>query len=377
MNGASRLSRLILGASPPQRLRLQQTLLACIASLLYLALHWLEAWAGITTAAQVAFLSAYSLICMAVFYALIRSGLNLRFGHDPALTLPQQVFAMVAVVWSYAIAGADRGAALAFVLLVLVFGLFAFRPRDMVRLSLLTLTMLAAVILWQCHQKPAPYSWRVGIFQLSYTALAVWPIWFLSARISALRARLTRQKNALAQALEQIRRQAEIDDLTGLINRRAMAPILLSEMQLRNPAKGQNCLALIDIDLFKTVNDRFGHQAGDEVLRTFAKISKATLRTGDIFARWGGEEFLLLLPDTSIDHGVICLERMRAAIAETSFEQFCPGHRITISVGVTDLHPEDRLEEAVERADQAMYKAKQQGRNQVVTGRLYARAAFL
>jgi diguanylate cyclase (GGDEF)-like protein len=375
MTEASRFSRLILGASRPQRLRLQQTLLACVASLLYLALHWVEAWAGITSAAKVAWLSAYCLLSMAVFYTLIRSGLNLRLGKDPALTLPQQVSAMVAVVWSYAIAGDNRSASLVFVMLVLGFGLFAFRPRDMVRLSLLTLTMLAVVILWQCHQEPAAYSWRAGMFQFAYAALAVWPIWFLSARMSALRAALTRQKAALAQALDQIRQLAESDELTGLINRRAMVPILQSEQQLRNPAKGQNCIALIDIDLFKTVNDRFGHQAGDEVLRQFAETGKTTLRAGDIFARWGGEEFLLLLPDTSIEQGVKCLERMRSALAGSSFDHLCPGHRVTISVGITDLHPEDRLEEALERADQAMYKAKQQGRNQVVTGRLHARAA--
>jgi diguanylate cyclase (GGDEF)-like protein len=374
MTEASRLSRLIFGTSLPQRLRLQQTLLASAAFFTFLVLHGLEAWAGITSASQAAWLSAYCVIGMSGFYAIIRSGLNLRIRHDPALTLPQQVFAMVAVVWSYAVAGEDRGASLAIVVLILVFGLFAFHTRQMVRLSLLTLLMLAEVITWQTISNPAAYPGKVSVFQFSYAALSIWPIWILSARMSALRTRLTRQKDALEQALEQIKRMAEIDDLTGLINRRAMMPILLSELQLRHPAKGQNCIALIDIDRFKSVNDRFGHQAGDEVLRLFARIAKTTLRAGDVFARWGGEEFLLLLPDSSIEQGFKCLERMRAAVAGTSFEHFCPGHQVTISAGVTDLHPEDRLEEAIERADQAMYKAKQQGRNQVVTGRLHAPA---
>ena len=135
------------------------------------------------------------------------------------------------------------------------------------------------------------------------------------------------------------------------------------------------CLALIDIDLFKSINDRFGHQGGDDVLRIFAAVTKTALRIGDLFSRWGGEEFLLMLPDTSVDQGVECLNRVREVLAATSFDTIAPGLRVTISAGVTDLHPSDRLEMAVERADQAMYRAKQSGRDQVILGEVHAGSA--
>lgn len=151
-----------------------------------------------------------------------------------------------------------------------------------------------------------------------------------------------------------------------------MVRAIKHELTPRNPTPGAICLALIDIDLFKSINDQFGHQVGDEVLRTFANVTKRTLRFGDMFSRWGGEEFLLMLPDTSVSQGIECLNRIRAVLAATSFDAIAPGLGVTISAGVTDLHPDDTLEVAVERADQAMYRAKQSGRNQVILGKVHA-----
>ena len=104
------------------------------------------------------------------------------------------------------------------------------------------------------------------------------------------------------------------------------------------------------------------------MLRTFALATKTALREGDVISRWGGEELLVMLPDTSTDQGLECLNRIREVLAATSFDAIAPGLRVTISAGVTDLHPDDTLEEAVERADQSMYCAKQSGRDQVKLG---------
>jgi diguanylate cyclase len=111
------------------------------------------------------------------------------------------------------------------------------------------------------------------------------------------------------------------------------------------------------------------------VLRMFAAVTKKTLRAGDMFSRWGGEEFLLMLPDTSVNQGLECLNRVREVLAATSFDAIAPGLRVTISAGVTDLHPDDTLAAAVERADQSMYRAKQSGRDQVILGEVHARSS--
>lgn len=123
------------------------------------------------------------------------------------------------------------------------------------------------------------------------------------------------------------------------------------------------CLALLDIDHFKQVNDRFGHQAGDIVLKAFADSVTAGLRGADVMARWGGEEFLLLLPDTDADEGLKCVERMRAKLADITFDEIEPGLRVTFSAGLVSYEPGVSGEAAIERADAAMYRAKQAGRN--------------
>lgn len=368
----SRLDYALFGVARPQRVVLQRTALAGGIAFVLLGLHVFEVRAGLMDATQAWYLTYFCLFGTFGFYAVIRSGFNLRLGSRSSLTLPQQIFAIVTIVWTYAIAGADRGAVIALLVLILMFGVFAFRTRVMTCLAVLTLLLLAAVMLLQYCFAPSAARLKISLFELCYATLAVLPVCVLAAQINRLQSALHAKRKALEQAVDQIRRLAESDDLTSLLNRRAMLQVMQSEMHLRQPTPNQICLALVDIDLFKSVNDRFGHQAGDEVLRLFAVVGKSTLRTSDMFSRWGGEEFLLLLPDTSVAQGVQCMERLRAALAAAPFGGIAAGLEVTISVGVTDLHPNDRLEAAIDRADQAMYRAKQSGRNQVMIGAMHA-----
>jgi diguanylate cyclase (GGDEF)-like protein len=362
------LSRLILGTSKAQRQRLEQCLLACAAYFTFLILHVFEVRAGLMDARLFSWLLGFCLLGMAGFSLTIRTGLNLHIGKDPVLMMPQQIFAIVAVVWTYAIAGPDRGATLSILVLILVFGAFRFRTKDMVKLSVFALALLGGVMFWQCRMNPARYPTDLAIYQFFYAALSIWPLCVLTAWTSQMQKALASQKAALNDALEKIKRQAESDELTGLVNRRAAMPMLKSEMAARQREPGQICIALIDIDRFKAINDKFGHQTGDEALRLFAHIGKTTLRAGDMFARWGGEEFLLMLPDSTIAQGVECIERIRAALAATPFDCVCPGFKMTLSAGVTNLRLQDTLESALERADQAMYQAKQMGRDRIIVG---------
>lgn len=131
---------------------------------------------------------------------------------------------------------------------------------------------------------------------------------------------------------------------------------------LRLPAHAQYGLALIDLDHFKRINDRYGHAAGDRVLQTFATLAQACLREGDVLARYGGEEFVLLLPNVNLDQISVCCERLREAFAAAEpLGLSLTG--LSLSIGMTRLQRGDNLDLALQRADQALYRAKHNGRN--------------
>ncbi|MFC0267298.1 GGDEF domain-containing protein [Kushneria aurantia] len=160
-----------------------------------------------------------------------------------------------------------------------------------------------------------------------------------------------------------LRQLAETDPLTGLTNRRGVQRALQKRQAFHSGVAG---VVIGDLDRFKPINDSLGHEAGDAVLRCFAQRLSGMLRSEDIAVRWGGEEFLILLPDTGINEAGQFAERLRHSVAETPF--MIGRHRleVTISLGVAESHPHDQsLETAIQRADTALYRAKNGGRNRV------------
>src|SRR4051794_38054263 len=141
--------------------------------------------------------------------------------------------------------------------------------------------------------------------------------------------------------------------------------ILEDEIARAHRADTLCSIALIDLDLFKRINDAYGHPTGDEVLRTFAITMFANIRSVDRFGRYGGEEFLLVLPDMATDHGVRALDRLRAIIADLDWSAFSTGMKVTISAGVATLSPDETPDSLLARADHALYAAKARGRNRI------------
>jgi diguanylate cyclase (GGDEF)-like protein len=127
-------------------------------------------------------------------------------------------------------------------------------------------------------------------------------------------------------------------------------------------------LALMDIDQFKLINDRHGHAVGDVVLHRFGECAQTAVRVGDMLARWGGEEFLLVMPATAPAQAMAAMERVREALRQASFDDIAPGLVVTFSAGVSECAGERDLSDAIARADTAMYEAKRTGRNRVVAG---------
>jgi diguanylate cyclase len=181
----------------------------------------------------------------------------------------------------------------------------------------------------------------------------------------SLRKKLYRSSLKLKDAYRRIEELAELDELTGSYNRRCIMRMLDEEIARSRRIEAPCSVALIDLDWFKRINDTYGHPTGDEVLRTFAITTFANIRTIDRFGRYGGEEFLLVLPDTATDGAAQILERLREIIADLDWSAFSPGMRVTISAGVATLRPRETPDTFLARADSALYSAKAKGRNRI------------
>lgn len=180
----------------------------------------------------------------------------------------------------------------------------------------------------------------------------------------ALGLRLQRDRRHHAQTLQ----LAEHDALTGLYNRRGLGHVLASLARAHGPDFG-TAIAMLDIDHFKAINDHLGHNAGDRTLVAVADLLRSLTRKTDAIARWGGEEFIVLMPQTPLDEAITIAERIRAELAGLAVPVEAGGEvQLTVSIGVANLPGPLELTQLLHRADAALYKAKQAGRNRVATG---------
>ena len=159
---------------------------------------------------------------------------------------------------------------------------------------------------------------------------------------------------------EELQYLAITDPLTHLYNRRKFYELLNIEIQRERRYKTGLALILCDLDHFKTINDHFGHDVGDSVIKIFSHTAKENIRETDILARWGGEEFIFLIPATNLDNALAIAEKLRAATEEIKLP---PVGRITASFGVTQFCDGDQEESFIKRADDALYMAKKKSRN--------------
>lgn len=171
----------------------------------------------------------------------------------------------------------------------------------------------------------------------------------------------SRAYQQLAAKNSKIKLMAETDKLTGLYNREKLDSKLAEMLSSVLNQEKEVTVIILDIDHFKLVNDNFGHLVGDKVLTTFAERLRNKMRKGDLLARWGGEEFVVVLSNTDLEAGILQAERLRADIANQSIE----GISLTISLGLTQNQAKDSAETLLSRADQALYQAKKSGRNRV------------
>ena len=312
-------------------------------------------------------LALYTVCGLALFYLLVRT--HRRIGLAPTtLAVVQGIFGISCNMGAYSVTGPLRGATLMGLMVVVVFCTFALRPRQTLALAFAGLSGMGATMWWHQAHDPLHYPPAVEGVTFAIMAACSLAVTFLTGEMTKLRARLTRQREELAAALDTIRTLATIDELTALANRRHMNEVLAAEERRQSTAGGAGtCIALLDIDHFKHINDRHGHAAGDAVLRSFAAALRAGLRDGDLVARWGGEEFLLMLPDTGIEQAQALLERLRAGVAVLAVPGL-DGLRIAFSGGISVRSGGEPFADTINRADKALYLAKSSGRDRVLIG---------
>ena len=364
MSHLRRLGDLWLGSEPAQRLRLRQTslamaLMAISVLMLYYAVNVSHGDLGLPLWAW----TAYSLGGMALIYATIRSGWSLKL-RDPSLTSLQIAFAISCAALGYAQAGLVRGACFPVLTLILMFGMFQLRARNAYALSLFALAAFGLVMATMARLRPDAYPPEVEFGHFVMLACMLPAVAVLTARLSRIRRRLSQQREELARALAQLQAIATRDELTGLPNRRQMQALMDQELLRALRHHHDFCVAVVDLDHFKRVNDEHGHAAGDAVLRAFAQGGQTAMRGTDVLARWGGEEFLVLLPDTAMPPAVAGMERLRQQTAALRIDVGGGVQvAVTVSIGLTGHRRSETLAQTLERADRLLYKAKAEGRN--------------
>lgn len=315
-----------------------------------------------------------------VIFALIRSGFSTRW-RDPALTVPQMMLGIVLITLLLNYSRELQGAMLAIYFMVMTFGVFALTRIQMILMSLFVLACYLAMVLWRWYFSDGGILFSITFGHFSILALGLFWFVYVGGYISNLQHRVRRQRTVLEQQrthLEDTNRQLEgalgrleeiaiRDPLTGLYNRRHFLERLEQELARAERTGQAFHVALIDLDRFKDINDRYGHNAGDEVLRRFADVARETLRKSDLMARYGGEEFIVLFPDGRVNDIVAVMDRLRNGFSALEYGEALRNSQVTLSAGIADWAPGETSDSLIDRADRALYQAKKDGRNRIET----------
>ncbi len=301
------------------------------------------------------------------FLALSETHLNDRF-QDHYLTL-FQVGGHVALQLGFLLAAPEIGYAFLCVVF-LIFGFGALRMTSRQATVAWTLTTMGFAPIFLLTSAP------IGMPATTHTervaamlcfVLTIGQCAFVGLYGSSMRKMLQNRSFELKAAYRRIEELAELDELTGSFNRRCIMRMLDDEIARARRGKMPCSIALIDLDWFKRINDTYGHPTGDEVLRTFAITVFANIRNIDRFGRYGGEEFLLVLPDTPSEVAARIIDRLRAIVADLDWSGFSPGMQVTMSAGVATLQPDETPDSFLARTDTALYAAKAEGRNRIAS----------
>ncbi len=340
--------------------------LCCIAGFLLYIVP-----AGLLTREQAWFFVVHNAIAAIVPSALLRLGISARW-RDPGLVLPQIMWGGIGGIIGYGMMPSTSPSTLQMICLSMVFGFASLRPNQARFVGVSYIVVMLGVLGVRAWLHPANFNPRGEVLEVAMTCMVLWLLTLLSRNFSLTRERVRAEKRDLAEAAERVNQLMMHDALTGLYNRRYMQDLLARECERQRRTRTRWCVALIDLDHFKHINDTNGHRAGDDVLIGFAKCAQAVLRETDMICRWGGEEFLVLLADTEPGHNaMLALNRLREHVGRQVFgagSTPIPPIQITFSAGIAEHVQGESISATLERADRALYEAKAAGRNRCVMG---------
>ncbi|HBM50200.1 GGDEF domain-containing protein [Marinobacter sp. UBA3607] len=227
--------------------------------------------------------------------------------------------------------------------------------------AILLFCYLLAIIVFQFPDLPGVTGEYSTDFKIRFFATLT----FESIFCFVLEAGRLQTRNKLVKLAQSHEQAARTDELTGLANRRYMHSRLTAEFSRYQRSGHHFSVVLIDLDLFKRINDNYGHDAGDTALQHFARLVRQVIRQTDVAARWGGEEFLILLPDTTLLQALSLAERLRTEVASAKFQHQGQELPVTISAGVCSISKAGSVNELLKQADLNLYSAKGDGRNRI------------
>jgi diguanylate cyclase len=355
---------IILGNDPKQALRLRRFFTSLAIYSFNLFLFYLAYQAGIIEFHALYWSSIFLFVLVVILYIVFRTGLNLWMS-DPSLTSIQMCVACLFVLYGIYYAHEVRGIFFSMYILILLFGIFRLYTRQFLLISAFALLTYGVDIVLLNIFRPQNINLKIEFFQWFGLAIVLVSVSFIGGNISSIRRELGISRKKLQSSLTVIREMAIHDDLTGFYNRHHLMDLIDSENNRSERTGSVYSLVMMDIDKFKSINDTYGHQIGDQVLRTFAAIIRGILRKTDFCGRYGGEEFLVVLTQTDIKAAKVFAERIRDCVENSFFP--CLGHesRVTVSMGLTEYRANEKTEQTISRADELLYKAKNGGRNRL------------
>ncbi len=297
---------------------------------------------------------------MLSFFLIFKAKLNIHF-REQRLKLPIIVVAFCYMLVIFYLDPATQIIFTPFAFIAIAYAMYRVRTNTMSSVVACTLFGFGIVIFlhYRLWHNPALLKLEVMHF---FALLLSLPLFIF--QINKVQ-HLNRILRKASRKIKYIQADAKRDVLIDCFNRRYMVAALEEQKQLADENSTPLCLAVIDLDHFKKINDELGHLGGDEVLRLFSRIAQENVRAEDIFGRYGGEEFLLIFPTTSLLPALNTSERIRGEVEHFPWNDALE-HGVSVSIGVTQYIPGESVLELFSRADTAMYLAKQGGRNQVV-----------
>jgi diguanylate cyclase len=302
-----------------------------------------------------------------VLFSLIHWYGDVERREDPQLVAWQMGYAILVQILGMALAPQLAPVFIGTMSIVFAFGSLRIELRTALLTWSLTFVGTACVLAFPTHPSfgiANPTRLELVLLSVSFALIALRTT-LLGYYGSAMRMRLYKINSALGRAKHDAEQLAASDSLTGAMSRRAIEPLIERSVKRAARAGIPACVAMIDIDLFKSINDRFGHLAGDQVLRRVVDRTRESLRASDVIGRYGGEEFVLLLQGADQPTGARLVERVRGAVAATNWSDIAPGLKVSVSGGIASVRPTDTLDGLLARADKALYEAKRSGRDQL------------